>query len=92
MLSKNTLKFIKSLQQKKFRKQELSFFVEGSKNVTELLDSDFEITHILYTQKFSEDFPNALKSFKFELHRMDPRLPENEAKNFLAEFIDNWIS
>lgn len=66
MLSKNTLKFIKSLQQKKFRKQEHAFFVEGSKNVTELLDSDFEITHILYTEKFADDNPHALKRFKGE--------------------------
>ena len=55
MLSKNTLKFIKSLQQKKFRKQEQSFFVEGAKNVTELLQSDFEITHLLCTKKFVEE-------------------------------------
>lgn len=64
MLSKNTLKFIKSLQQKKFRKIEGSFFVEGSKNVTELLNSDFISTHLLFTDKFYsgnqamvDDFP-----------------------------------
>src|SRR5690554_5412565 len=54
MLSKNTVKFIKSLQQKKFRKQENAFFVEGTKNVTELLESDFNVTHLLYTPKFAE--------------------------------------
>lgn len=54
MLSKNTVKFIKSLQQKKFRKQENAFFVEGSKNVTELLGSDFKVTHLLYTSKYEE--------------------------------------
>src|SRR5690606_32435203 len=57
MLSKNTVKFIKSLQQKKFRKQEHAFFVEGSKNVTELLRSDFKVTHLLYTSKFAENHP-----------------------------------
>lgn len=57
MLSKNTLKFIKSLQQKKFRKQEQAFFVEGNKNVTELLDSDFKVTHLLYTPKFAGSHP-----------------------------------
>ena len=56
MLSKNTVKFIKSLQQKKFRKQENSFFVEGTKNVTELLDSDFKVTHLLYTAQFVERY------------------------------------
>lgn len=54
MLSKNTLKFIKSLHQKKFRRQAESFFVEGSKNVTELLVSDFEVTHLLFTSEFGD--------------------------------------
>ncbi|MFD2036026.1 RNA methyltransferase [Belliella marina] len=66
MLSKNTLKFIKSLQQKKFRKQENAFFVEGSKNVTELLDSDFHVSHLLYTEKFAEENPEAISNFKGE--------------------------
>jgi len=55
MLSKNTVKFIKSLQQKKFRKQENSFFVEGAKNVTELLNSEYEITHLLFTESFKNE-------------------------------------
>jgi TrmH family RNA methyltransferase len=42
MLSKAKIKFIKSLQIKKYRKQEQSFIVEGAKSVRELLDSDFE--------------------------------------------------
>ncbi|AFL85254.1 rRNA methylase [Belliella baltica DSM 15883] len=66
MLSKNTLKFIKSLQQKKFRKQENAFFVEGTKNVTELLNSDFEISHLLYTEKFALEHSSMLKKFKGE--------------------------
>lgn len=61
MLSKNTLKFIKSLHQKKFRKQEQSFFVEGSKNVKELLLSDYEISHILVTEKFEGDYDRLLR-------------------------------
>ncbi|EON75953.1 RNA methyltransferase, TrmH family [Lunatimonas lonarensis] len=54
MLSKNTLKFIKSLHQKKIRKEHQSFFVEGAKNVTELIYSDFEITHLLFTAEYAE--------------------------------------
>lgn len=60
MLSKNTVKFIKSLQQKKFRKQEQAFFVEGSKNVTELLGSNFSVSHLLYTAKFAECHPELI--------------------------------
>lgn len=71
MLSKNTLKFIKSLQQKKFRKQEHSFFVEGSKNVTELLLSDYEVSHVLCTQQFGNDHVKLLKSIKAEVFEVN---------------------
>jgi RNA methyltransferase, TrmH family len=77
MLSKNTLKFIKSLQQKKFRKQENAFFVEGSKNVTELLDSDFDITHLLYTEKFESENRNLLKGFKGEAFLVTQKILES---------------
>jgi TrmH family RNA methyltransferase len=67
MLSKNTLKFIKSLQQKKFRKQEQLFFVEGGKNVTELLQSDYEVTQVLFTQQFGKDNSVLLNAIKAEI-------------------------
>lgn len=50
MVSKNQIKLISSLQQKKFRKQAQLFFVEGIKGVQELLDSNFEL-HELFTTK-----------------------------------------
>ncbi|MCH7396861.1 RNA methyltransferase [Belliella sp. DSM 107340] len=77
MLSKNTLKFIKSLQQKKFRKQENAFFVEGSKNVTELLDSDFQVTHLLYTEKFAEENRQAVSAFRGEAYLVTQKVLES---------------
>ncbi len=52
MLSKANIKFIKSLQVKKYRKQEQCFVVEGAKSVLELLDSDFEVLTVYGTEKF----------------------------------------
>jgi RNA methyltransferase, TrmH family len=52
MISKATIKFIKSLQIKKYRKQEQSFIVEGAKSVQELLNSDFDTTLLLATSDF----------------------------------------
>src|SRR5690606_11167139 len=54
MLSKNTVKFIKSLHQKKFRNQERKFFVEGEKSVLEVLNSDFKIESLVATDSFFE--------------------------------------
>ena len=52
MLSKATIKFIKSLQVKKYRKQEQCFLIEGSKSVEELLASDFEVVEVFGTAAF----------------------------------------
>ncbi|MEN2281205.1 RNA methyltransferase [Algoriphagus sp. SE2] len=52
MLSKNTVKFIKTLHQKKYRNLEQKFFVEGGKSVLELLNSDFEVELLLVTERF----------------------------------------
>ena len=52
MLSKATIKFIKSLQVKKYRKQEQCFLIEGAKSVQELLTSDFEVLTLLGTKNF----------------------------------------
>lgn len=52
MLSKAKTKLIKSLQVKKYRKQEQSFLVEGRKGVEELLKSDFTVTTVCGTRAF----------------------------------------
>ena len=52
MLSKATIKFIKSLQVKKYRKQEQCFVIEGAKSVLELLASDFELVKLIATPDF----------------------------------------
>ncbi len=52
MISKAQLKFIKSLQIKKYRKQEQCFLVEGAKSVQELVNSDFEVRLIAGTAEF----------------------------------------
>jgi TrmH family RNA methyltransferase len=52
MLSKVRIKFIKSLQLKKYRKEEQCFVVEGAKSVREVLASDFEIVTLAATAEF----------------------------------------
>jgi len=52
MLSKAKSKFIKSLQVKKYRKQEQCFIVQGAKSVQELLLSDFETITVVGTSAF----------------------------------------
>ena len=58
MLSKAKIKFIKSLQVKKYRKQEQCFVVQGAKSVYELLASDFEVVSVIGTDPFLDTMPD----------------------------------
>ncbi|MDM8175042.1 MULTISPECIES: TrmH family RNA methyltransferase [Olivibacter] len=51
MLSKSQLQFVKSLHQKKFRKEHGLFIVEGFKSITDFFHSDYVIHSIYYTPK-----------------------------------------
>lgn len=62
MISKNTIKLIKSLEQKKFRIKEKIFLVEGDKNVSEVLDSKFCIEKLFATNAFLEKNGSNLKN------------------------------
>lgn len=59
MVSKNQIKLITSLQQKKYRKQEGLFFAEGVKVIQELVNSKFELVDLFTTK---EDFLTVSKS------------------------------
>jgi TrmH family RNA methyltransferase len=61
MLTKNNIKFIKSLQLKKFRQKERLFIVEGEKNTVELLSSDFEIQSLIISTIFSEKYSELIQ-------------------------------
>jgi RNA methyltransferase, TrmH family len=77
MLSKNTVKFIKSLHQKKFRKIENAFFVEGNKNVIELLQSDYVVSHLLFTDKFEHQYPDIVRRFSGESYNVTQKILES---------------
>jgi TrmH family RNA methyltransferase len=52
MLTKNQSKLIKSLHDKKGRKESGFFLVEGEKSCIELLNSDFSIEYAIFTEYF----------------------------------------
>ena len=60
MVSKNQIKLITGLQQKKYRKQHELFIAEGIKVIQELLNSNFELYHIYTTgeQDFTSVAPD----------------------------------
>ena len=62
MVSKNQIKLITSLQQKKYRFANQLFFAEGIKVIQELLKSNFELDHLYTTQRDFEEVLAAKKS------------------------------
>jgi TrmH family RNA methyltransferase len=67
MISKARIKFIKSLQVKKYRKQEQCFIVEGAKSVKELLQSDFETIWVAGSEDFALSNQSALRASHAEV-------------------------
>ena len=68
MVSKNQIKLITSLHQKKYRIANKLFFAEGVKGIQELLDSDFELDHLYTTEN---DFDAVCKEKKTVISEND---------------------
>ena len=70
MASKAELKYLKSLSQKKYRKENKQFIVEGYRAIKELLNSNQKIEKMWATEKFlleNSDFKEKINSIDFEL-------------------------
>ncbi|MEN7547170.1 RNA methyltransferase [Rapidithrix thailandica] len=65
-MNKRWQKLIRSLHNKKFRKKENLFLVEGAKNILELIKSDLEIEGLFYTEEFQEEQHTVLEQLSCE--------------------------
>jgi TrmH family RNA methyltransferase len=79
MLSKNQIKLITSLQQKKQRSANQLFFAEGVKVIQELVESNFELVHLYSTQNDFEEVSQDKKTL----------ISENELKKISALATQN---
>ena len=62
MVSKNQIKLITSLVQKKYRKQHQLFFAEGEKVISELLEANFELENLYITKPMFKDILESKKT------------------------------
>ncbi|PTD14525.1 TrmH family RNA methyltransferase [Flavobacterium columnare] len=85
MLSKNQIKLVSSLHQKKYRKEYGLFLAEGVKVIRELLASKFELEHLYMVEELFDDLPAKFKTLvsTVELNRMSALTTAN---NCLALF------
>jgi len=81
-LSRNEIKLIKSLQEKKARETNRLFVVEGVKLVEELLSqSTFKLESLFYTEDYTAPIPSGIHSFKIsnsELERISGFVTPNK--------------
>ncbi|PWJ59215.1 TrmH family RNA methyltransferase [Dyadobacter jejuensis] len=73
MLSKNRIKYINALKNKKFRQAYGAFIVEGAKSVIELIQSDFTIEFILATDEFRQKYTTILSEHTPPLETVGPK-------------------
>ncbi|RZL46505.1 MAG: RNA methyltransferase [Pedobacter sp.] len=72
MLSKSQISFIKSLHQKKYRKESGIFIIEGIKSITEFITSNYQLHSIYYTEAYSSLLPKSVANIKlFEVNNAD---------------------
>jgi TrmH family RNA methyltransferase len=71
MLTKNQIKLIKSLHEKKYRAEYGFFIVEGAKGTLELLGSDFKIESIVVTENFYSKNEIAIKDKTADIEIVD---------------------
>lgn len=83
MVTKNQIKRILSLQQKKYRKQYGLFFVESQKVIQELLDSDFILEELFVTEDIFGNVPARSIISENELKKISAL---TNANNCLAVF------
>jgi len=90
------VKFIKSLRLKKYRLQENSFILEGEKNVTQLLASDYQIKMVVCTAHFLNLYAHLLTKQVIEVFQVDEHIlsalgtfQENNAALAIATIPEN---
>jgi TrmH family RNA methyltransferase len=72
MLSKSQISLIKSLHQKKYRKENKIFIVEGIKSITEFISSTYQIHSIYYLAQVQSLLPQLPANIKlFEVNEAD---------------------
>lgn len=72
MLSKSQISFIKSLHQKKYRKESGIFIIEGIKSITEFINSSYQLHSIYYTPQYLSLLPKNTANIKlFEVNNVE---------------------
>lgn len=86
MISKNKTKYIKSLHDKKFRKEYGEFLVEWEKSIEELIKSNYEIIELFLSENFYKKIKDKI-NIKFEICSEEELSKASTLKN-----NNSWIA
>ncbi|TDJ54641.1 MAG: RNA methyltransferase [Ignavibacteria bacterium] len=99
MISNNELKYYSSLLNKKYRKIENKFLIEGKKNVEEGLDSNYDCEKVFITRKFEETNPELIKKIRISKVQFEvlksvefQRISDTKAPQGIAAVLKNKSS
>ena len=73
MISKNQLKFLKSLNQSKFRNKNNMFIVEGWRSIQDFINSDYKLVSVFATSKWinlNNNFKNTIQINQEDLKKI----------------------
>ena len=73
MISKNQLKFLKSLNQSKFRNKNNMFIVEGWRSIQDFINSDYKLVSVFATSRWinlNNNFKNAIQINQEDLKKI----------------------
>lgn len=70
MVTKNQIKLVRSLQQKKFRQEHKMFVVEGQKPVDELLNSNFKVVELFIKKGLAHHYSDFSEVSSSDMERM----------------------
>ncbi len=88
MISKNTIKLIHSLSQKKYRKKENLFLVEGDKNILDVLCSEIKVLQLFATTNFlrknNNEIKNAAKIIEVDFNEIRKASLQKSPQNSIA--------
>ena len=92
-LSKNQIKLITSLQQKKYRQKHKLFIAEGVKVVNEFLNSSFSVAHVFATEDFarSSELENIVLISESELKKISQLKNPNKVLG-LFKIPDEYVT
>lgn len=95
MITKQELKYFASLKQKKYRVSEKKFLVEGTKIVSEGLESNYNCERVFVTNQFDEENGDFLRSVKQKYIKVDVinapefrRLSDTESQQGIAAVFE----